>query len=45
MKKLFALVVAILMVCSIVSAQDVPAGNQAGAKSLNFTFGGLGAFV
>jgi opacity protein-like surface antigen len=44
MKKLFAVFVAFLMLCSIVSAQDMPAGNQAGAKSLNFTFLGLAPF-
>jgi len=32
------------MMCGVVMAQDAPAGNQAGAKSMNFTFGGLGAF-
>ncbi len=44
MKKFLAVVLAVVMMCGVVLAQDAPAGNQAGAKSLNFTFGGLGAF-
>jgi len=41
MKKLLAVLLGILMVCSLVSAQDMI---KAGSKSLNFTFGGLGTF-
>ena len=44
MKKLIALVVGILMLCSFAFAQDMPAGNKQGAKSLDFTFNGLGTF-
>lgn len=44
MKKFLAAVLAVVMMCGVVMAQDAPAGNQAGAKSMNFTFGGLGAF-
>jgi opacity protein-like surface antigen len=44
MKKFLAVVLAVVMMCGVVMAQDAPAGNQAGAKSMNFTFGGLGAF-
>ncbi|GEM_PF-3492935 len=44
MKKFLAVLVAVVMLCGVVSTQDMPAGNKEGAKSLNFTFGGLGAF-
>lgn len=44
MKKLFATILAVMLMCGVVMAQDAPAGNQAGAKSMDFTFGGLGAF-
>lgn len=44
MKKVLAVVLAVVMMCGVVMAQDAPAGNQAGAKSMNFTFGGLGTF-
>lgn len=44
MKKILAVVLAVVMMCGVVLAQDAPAGNQAGAKSMNFTFGGLGVF-
>ncbi|MDE3058670.1 MAG: outer membrane beta-barrel protein [Bacteroidota bacterium] len=44
MKKLLAVVVAGLLLSSIAFAQDVTPAQKAGAKSLNFTFGGLGAF-
>ncbi len=44
MKKFLAVVLAVVMMCGVVMAQDMPAGSQAGAKSMNFTFGGLGTF-
>lgn len=44
MKKILAIVLAVVMMCGVVLAQDAPAGNQAGAKSMNFTFGGIGTF-
>ena len=44
MKKFLAVVLTVVMMCGVVMAQDAPAGNQAGAKSMNFTFGGLGTF-
>jgi outer membrane protein W len=44
MKKVLAVVLAVVMMCGVVMAQDAPAGNQAGAKSMNFSFGGLGTF-
>lgn len=44
MKKVLAVVLAVVMMCGVVLAQDAPAGNMAGAKSMNFTFGGLGTF-
>ena len=43
MKKIFAVVLAVVMMCGVVSAQEMNA-QKSGAKSLNFTFGGLGAF-
>jgi outer membrane protein W len=44
MKKVLAVVLAVVMMCGVVLAQDAPAGNVAGAKSMNFSFGGLGTF-
>jgi len=44
MKKVLILALAVVMVVSFASAQDVVPGVKAGSKSLNFTFGGLGAF-
>lgn len=44
MKKMFSVLVVVLMVAGVVSAQETPAGNKAGAKSMNFTFLGLGTF-
>jgi hypothetical protein len=44
MKKAFVLAVALLLVCGIALAQDFQPVVKAGAKSINFTFGGLGTF-
>ena len=44
MKKVLMLVLTIAMVFGIASAQDVNPAIHQGAKSFNFTFGGLGAF-
>ncbi len=44
MKKVLAVVLAVLMLSSFMLAQDVQPAVKAGSKSLNFTFGGLGAF-
>lgn len=45
MKKILAVVLAVVMMCGVVMAQDVQnLGTNAGDKSLNFAFGGLGAF-
>jgi opacity protein-like surface antigen len=45
MKKLFAVLVVIALVASFVYAgDDITPSAKAGATSLNFTFGGLGAF-
>ncbi|MGA7162266.1 MAG: outer membrane beta-barrel protein [Bacteroidota bacterium] len=44
MKKVFILALALAMVFGLASAQDVVPDVKAGSKSLNFTFGGLGAF-
>ena len=45
MKKVLILALAIAMVFGLASAQDVVPGVKAGSKSMNFTFGGLGAFI
>ncbi|HAP34461.1 MAG TPA: hypothetical protein DCQ28_00390 [Bacteroidetes bacterium] len=44
MKKVLAVVLAVIMLSSFMIAQDVQPAVKAGSKSLNFTFGGLGAF-
>ena len=44
MKKVLMLFLALAMLFSFATAQDVTPGVKAGSKSLNFTFGGLGAF-
>jgi len=44
MKKVLVLAVAIAMIFGLASAQDVVPVAKTGSKSLNFTFGGLGAF-
>jgi len=45
MKKILAVVLAVVMMCGVVMAQEVQnLGTKAGDKSMNFTFGGLGAF-
>lgn len=44
MKKMFAVIVAMVLLVGVVSAQDMNLGTKAGDKSMNFTFGGLGAF-
>ena len=44
MKKAFVLIVASLLVLGMARAQDVQPVVKAGAKSINFTFGGLGTF-
>jgi outer membrane protein W len=44
MKKLLIVVLAMVLVFGLVSAQDINPAIHSGAKSLNFTFGGLGAF-
>jgi opacity protein-like surface antigen len=44
MKKTIAVVIAALFVATIASAQDVQPVVKAGARSMNFTFGGLGSF-
>jgi hypothetical protein len=44
MKKLTILVVAAIVIAGSLSAQDVRPVLKSGAKSLNFTFGGFGAF-
>ena len=44
MKKVLAILIVGILVCGIAFAQDAPAGNKQGAKSLNFMFGGLGNF-
>lgn len=44
MKKMFSILVVVMMIVGVVSAQENPAGNKAAAKSMNFTFLGLGAF-
>ena len=44
MKKVLILALAVIFVCGLASAQDVMPAAKAGSKSLNFTFGGLGAF-
>ncbi len=43
MKKFLAVVLAVVMMCGVVMAQDMNVQKE-GAKSLNFTFAGLGAF-
>ncbi len=43
MKKFIAVFIAVMMLAGVVSAQDMM-GTKAGDKSMNFTFGGLGAF-
>ncbi|MFA6468956.1 MAG: outer membrane beta-barrel protein [Bacteroidota bacterium] len=43
MKKFLAVVLAVVMMCGVVMAQE-NLGTKAGDKSLNFAFGGLGAF-
>jgi len=42
MKKLFLAVVTVVLLFGFASAQDINPAIHAGAKSLNFTFGGLG---
>lgn len=44
MKKLMVVMLALVMVCGVVLAQDFQPAAKAGAKALNFTFAGLGAF-
>jgi opacity protein-like surface antigen len=44
MKKLLIVMLAVVMVCGAAFAQDFVPAAKAGAKSLNFTFAGLGAF-
>ncbi len=44
MKKVLLVVLAIAMVFGLAAAQDVNPAIHQGAKSFNFTFGGLGAF-
>jgi len=45
MKKTFIVILAVVMLCGVVTAQNMPnLGTKAGDKSLNFTFLGLGAF-
>lgn len=44
MKRLIALMTAALLVSSVLVAQEIQPAAKAGAKSINFTFGGLGAF-
>ena len=44
MKKLLIIALAVVMVCGAAFAQDFQPAAKSGAKSLNFTFGGLGAF-
>ena len=44
MKKSTLLLLAAVLVCGSLSAQDVRPVLKSGAKSLNFTFGGLGTF-
>ena len=44
MKKLLVVMLAIFLVCGAVLAQDFQPAAKSGAKSLNFTFAGLGAF-
>ena len=45
MKKVLILALASAMVFGLASAQDVVPDVKAGSKSMNFTFGGLGAFI
>lgn len=46
MKKVFSVLIVVLMVVGVVSAQDGQMkAIQAGDESINFTFGGLGAFT
>ncbi len=44
MKKLLIVMLAVVMVCGAAFGQDFVPAAKAGAKSLNFTFAGLGAF-
>ncbi len=44
MKRTFASMLSVLFLAGMISAQDVTPAVTAGSKSLNFTFGGLGAF-
>lgn len=44
MKKLLIVMLAVVMMCGAAFAQDFQPAAKAGAKSLNFTFAGLGAF-
>ncbi len=44
MKKLLIVVLAVVMVCGAAFGQDFVPAAKAGAKSLNFTFAGLGTF-
>ena len=44
MKKILAVVLAVVMMCGVVMAQD-NLGNKAGDKSLNFTFGGFASLA
>ena len=45
MKRFLLVAVGIVLVVGLVSAQDINPALHTGAKSLNFTFGGLGAFA
>jgi len=44
MKQSIAVVIAVLLATGILSAQDVQPAVKTGARSVNFTFGGFGAF-
>ena len=45
MKKFLAVLVAVVMLCGVVMAQEVQnLGTKAGDKSMNFTFAGIGTF-
>ena len=44
MKKVALVLMAVVLVASVAMSQDVMPAAAAGAKSLNFTFGGLGTF-
>ena len=44
MKKVLLLTLAVVLICGFAFGQDFQPAAKTGAKSLNFTFGGLGAF-